>query len=163
VAPEKLLVAVDGCSVSVFGLPLRAMAEAYARLATAPRDGTPRERALARIRDAMARFPRLVGGEGRFGTLLTEGTAGRCVAKGGAEGLECVALPERGLGVALKCEDGQARGVGAATLAVLERLGALNDGERERLAAARRPIVRNAAGLEVGSLEAVVREAHAVA
>ncbi|MBI1795716.1 MAG: asparaginase [Candidatus Eisenbacteria bacterium] len=155
--PDALAVAVDGCSVSVFGLPLSGMARAYARLAAAREDGDARERALARIRGAMCRHPRAVGGEGRFSTVLMERTGGRIVAKGGAEGLECAGIPERGLGLALKAEDGAARGVGPATLALLELLGDLTEAEIAALRESRRPIVHNHAGLEVGSLEAVVK------
>jgi L-asparaginase II len=156
-SPDTLAVAVDGCSVSVFGLPLSGMARAYARLASARADGDPREQALARIRGAMSAHPRAVGGEGRFSTVLMERTGGRLVAKGGAEGLECVGIPGRGLGLALKSEDGQARGVGPATLALLDQLGDLSEAEIEALEESRRPIVHNHAGLEVGSLEAVVK------
>jgi L-asparaginase II len=44
------------------------------------------------------------------------------IAKGGAEGLLCAAGP-RGLGVAVKIEDGNGRAVGPATAAFLTRLG----------------------------------------
>ena len=157
VGVDSLSVAVDGCGVSVFGLPLAGMARAYARLAVAAADGDQRERALSRIRSAMSAFPQAVGGEGRFSTALMEATDGRLVAKGGAEGLECVGLPARRLGVALKCEDGQARGLAPATLALLECLGELKREELERLSASRRPVITNHTGLEVGSLEAVVK------
>ena len=157
VASELLAVAVDGCSASVFGLPLTGMARAYARLAAASPEGDVRERALSRIRGAMCAFPQAVGGEGRFSTALMEATRGRLVAKGGAEGLECVGLPARRLGVAVKCEDGQARGIAPATVALLEQLGELRDDELERLATSRRPVITNHAGLEVGTLEAVVK------
>jgi L-asparaginase II len=105
----------------------------------------------------MCAFPRAVGGEGRFSSDLMEATHGRLVAKGGAEGLECVGLPARRLGVALKCEDGQARSIAPATLALLEQLGELKDDELERLATSRHPVITNHAGLEVGRLEAVVK------
>jgi len=157
VDPAAVAVAVDGCSVCVFGLPLTAMARGYALLSAARADGDPRERALDRIRSAMQRFPHAVGGNGRFSTALTEASGGRWVAKGGAEGLECVGLPARGLGLALKCEDGQMRGVPPAVIAVLEQLGEITPPELERLRDWRRPIVRNHAGLEVGCLETSIR------
>src|SRR5439155_569103 len=94
------------------------MAQAYARLAAAPAAGDARDRALARIRGAMSTFPLAIGGEGRLSTMLMQASAGRLVAKGGAEGLQCVAIPHRGLGIALKCEDGAGRAVGPATIAV---------------------------------------------
>ena len=155
-APERLAVATDGCSASVFGLPLASMARAYASLAAAEPGGSPRERVLYRIRSAMAAYPMAVGGEGRFSTLLMQRTGGRMIAKGGAEGLECVALPARKLGLAIKCEDGHARAQAPATLALLELLGELSADELAGLGDARRPVVKNHAGLEVGLLEAVV-------
>jgi L-asparaginase II len=157
VAPESLAVAVDGCNVSVFGLPLSAMARGYARLAAASAAGDERERALHRIRAAMCAHPWAVGGAGRFSTVLMERTGGRLVAKGGAEGLELVGIPARRLGVALKSEDGQARGVGPATVALLEQLGELPAAELAQLPDWRRPLIHNHAGVEVGALEAVVR------
>jgi len=157
VTAESMETAVDGCSVPVFGLPLAAMARAYARLAAATPEGDARSRALDRIRRAMCSHPRAVGGEGRFSTALMERTGGRLVAKGGAEGLECVGLPARRLGVALKSEDGAARGLAPATIALLEHLDELTDAERSGLSASRRPVVTNHAGLEVGALEAVIK------
>jgi L-asparaginase II len=155
--PEALAVAVDGCNVSVFGLPLAAMARGYARLAAASATGDARERALHRIRGAMCAHPWAVGGAGRFSTVLMERTGGRLVAKGGAEGLECVGIPARRLGVALKCEDGQARAMAPATVALLEQLGELPAGELAQLSEWRRPLIHNCAGVEVGALEAVIR------
>ena len=155
-AAEAVALAVDGCSVSVFGLPLVAMATGYARLASARADGSPREQALARIRTAMGGHPFAVGGHDRFDTELMTATGGRMIAKVGAEGLECVAIVERGLGLAVKCEDGSARAAGPATLAVLDRLGLLAVSERERLAAAHRPTVASVRGRVVGTIEAVI-------
>lgn len=154
VPAESLAVGVDGCSVSVFGVPLPAMARAYARLAAARAAGDARERALARVREAMRRWPRATGGTGRLSTELMERTGSRLVAKGGAEGLECVALPERGRGLAIKCEDGQSRGIGPALVGLLEQLGVLGGDEIARLAELRRPVIRNHAGVEAGAFTA---------
>lgn len=156
-AAGELLVAVDGCSASVFALPLGAMARGYACLAAAADDGDARARALARIRRAMLRYPRAVSGAGRLSNELTEKSEGRVLAKGGAEGLKCLALPERGLGVALKCVDGQARALGPAVVAVLERLEALDAERLSALAEWREPVMKNAAGIEVGTLRAEIR------
>jgi L-asparaginase II len=157
VAPESLAVGVDGCNVCVFGLALGGMARAYARLAAARGDGDPRERGLARIRDAMRAWPRATGGAGRLSAELMERTSGRLVAKGGAEGLECVGLPERGLGLALKCEDGQARGIGPVLMGLLEHLEWLTTDDLAKLADLRRPVIRNHVGAEVGTLTAEIR------
>lgn len=152
--PEALLVGVDGCSVSVFGMPVSAMARAYARLGAAKGSGDAREQALARIRGAMLAHPLATGGQGRFSTALMERTHGRIVAKGGAEGLECLALPERRLGLAFKCVDGESRAIPPAVIAVLEHLGVLDPGMLDSLEEFRRPKLHNHAGLEVGSIDA---------
>ena len=149
----EVAVAVDGCNACVFGVPLRAMALGYARFAAAAAIGDARARALARIRAAMIAHPWATGGAGRLSTELMERTGGRLVSKGGAEGLECIGVPERRLGLAIKCEDGQARGLAPAAIALLERLGVLGEVEGARLLSLRRPVVRNYVGLEVGTLE----------
>jgi L-asparaginase II len=155
--PGAVEVAVDGCGVSVFGLPLTAMARGYAVFAAARPEGSARERALDRIRRAMIHFPQAVGGRERFSTALMEAGAGRWVAKGGAEGLECAGIPARGLGLAVKCEDGQSRGVAPALVALLAHLGEIAPPELERMRELGHPVIRNSAGLEVGALETSIR------
>lgn len=159
VPAASLEAGTDGCNLPVFALPITAMARGYARLAAARPDAADaRTRALARIAKAMGGYPRTVEGDGRTATQLMAATSGRVVAKGGAEGLLLVALTERGLGVAIKCEDGASRALAPAALSVLERLGAVGGHEPAALAALRRPVVRNAVGAEVGVLEPALRE-----
>lgn len=154
VLPESMGLAIDGCSVPVFSLPLEAMARGYAVLAAARPGGDTRERSLDRIRGAMTAFPVAVEGTGRLSTTLMQTTRGRLVAKGGAEGLQLVGLVDRGVGVAVRCEDGSARAVSPGTCAVLERLRALEPSERESLASYARPELSNVAGAHVGWIEA---------
>ena len=71
--PEAVAVAVDGCSVSVFGLPLESHG---ARLRAAGRRHVSRRpiasgRSLASVAPCR-RFPRAAGGAGRFSTALME-------------------------------------------------------------------------------------------
>jgi L-asparaginase II len=162
-APESLAVGVDGCSVSVFGAPLSAMARSFARLAAARPGSDVRETALNRIRGAMLEFPVATGGDARFSTVLMQAAQGRLVAKGGAEGLECVGVPARGLGVALKCEDGGTRAVAPAVVALLDKLGLLDAEALALLETWRAPVIKNVAGLEVGRLEPQLLELQPIA
>lgn len=155
---DRVLTAVDGCSVVVFGLSLHAMARGYARLATARDTGDARERALARIRNAMTAFPVAVEGAGRLSTDLMNAARGILVAKGGAEGLQLIGVPQPGLGIALKCEDGASRPLGPAAVAVLDRLGLMDESLRSALEPHRRPVVLNAAGIVTGHLEVAIHE-----
>ncbi|HEY6195939.1 MAG TPA: asparaginase [Candidatus Eisenbacteria bacterium] len=155
VAPESVATGIDGCGVPVFGVPLCRMAQGYARLAEAVvRGGDARARALQRIGRAMMAEPVVVEGVGRLATDLMLAAGGRIVAKSGAEGLLLVADTARAQGIALKVEDGAMRAMGPAAVELLLALGALSAGEAAGLGAHRRPPVTNAAGLEVGWLEA---------
>jgi L-asparaginase II len=158
VPAATLSTGVDGCGAVTFGLPIAAMARAFARLGTARSGGDAREAALARIRSAMVRYPLTVSGAGELTARLMQIGGGRIVAKGGAEGLQCLALPERRLGLVLKAEDGAARAMGPAVAAVLDLLDVLDGEARAAMEEFRRPVVRNCAGDEVGSLEATIRQ-----
>jgi L-asparaginase II len=159
IAPGSIPTAVDGCSLVVYALPLQAMARGYATLAAASRSGgtDARSAAMARIVGAMTAYPRAVEGRGRLSTALMEATKGRLLAKCGAEGLQLVALLDRGQGLAVKCVDGAQRATGPAVVAVLEQLGVLSEEEIEALANERRMPLRNAAGLDVGHVIADLR------
>jgi L-asparaginase II len=111
-----LLHAVDGCTVVCFGLPLIAMATAYARF------GASSAPAPSRLRQAMMTHPHLVAGTGRFCTDLMRAMPGQIVAKVGAEGVYSAALPAKGVGIALKVEDGDSRAAPVALHAVLTQL-----------------------------------------
>ncbi|HET7636081.1 MAG TPA: asparaginase, partial [Candidatus Limnocylindria bacterium] len=116
----KIRVGTDGCGAPTFAVPLSAAARAFARLAdpSTMDDGRLAD-ALRRIRDAMMAHPELVGGERRrLDTALMRAEPRRFVAKGGAEGMEAVALLPGAveaaaggpLGLALKIEDGDPAG-----------------------------------------------------
>jgi L-asparaginase II len=110
VAPKDLGVAVDGCGVACYALPLRNMALAYTRL-----DGP--------ILEAMLHHPELIAGTGRPCTEMMRGHPGRVVTKVGAEGVYSALLVREGLGVALKVVDGHSLASALAIAAVLTELG----------------------------------------
>jgi L-asparaginase II len=111
--PADLPAAVDGCGVVTFALPLERMAFAFSRLESLD--------AGARVAAAMRAYPELVRGPGAADTELMRLRTG-WTAKGGAEGVLCAAGPG-GLGVALKCEDGNGRALAPALAAFLGELG----------------------------------------
>ncbi|NAZ37540.1 asparaginase [Rubellimicrobium sp. CFH 75288] len=122
--------AIDGCSAPNFACTLQGLARAAAGFAApegqeiAPRAAEARRRLVA----AMMAHPHLVAGEGRACTDLMRAAPGRVAAKTGAEGVYLAILPERGLGLALKAEDGATRAAEAAVAALLEHLGAVERG-----------------------------------
>ncbi len=150
IAPYDIEQSVDGCGVVAFGLPLHAMARAFARLGAAAARG---EEVPARILGAMRLKPFLVGGTDRFDTILIEETRGRVIPKVGAEGVHCVTIPDAGLGFAIKVEDGAARAQHPAVLRLLQHLGAIPEGLPSRLASFLRTPVQNTRGEVVGEVE----------
>jgi len=103
-------VAVDGCGVACFALPLRNMALAYTRIPPP-------------ILEAMVVHPELIAGEGRPCTEMMRAHPGRVVAKVGAEGVYSAFLIREALGVTLKVEDGHSFASALAIAAVLAELG----------------------------------------
>jgi L-asparaginase II len=146
---KKIVQAVDGCGVVVFGMTLERMARAYSRFAIAAARG---EEFPRRVVDAMSNHAFLVGGTDRFDSALISETEGRVVSKVGAEGVHCALLTERGIGVAVKVEDGAQRAQVPALLRLLQELDALPTPLSPRLADWMRRPVKNTRGESVGEV-----------
>ncbi len=115
---------IDGCGIPVFSVPLERLALAMARLVD-PVD-LPDDLAAAspRIVDA-AQDAWWVSGTGRTETVVTAAAHQPVVIKTGAEGVFMAALPERGLGLVVKADDGASRASQPAIKALLRHLGVL--------------------------------------
>jgi L-asparaginase II len=144
--------AVDGCSVPTWAMPLDRLALAFARFGTGHGLPPERARAAARLRAACAANPWYVAGTGRFCTAIMQRFGQRVFVKTGAEGVFCGALPEQGLGVAVKCDDGATRAAEVITAALIARLLPMRADERTALAGFVQPPLRNWNGREVGLL-----------
>ena len=142
----------DGCSIPTYAVPLKNLAIGFARMATGNGLSADRASAAKRLFAACMAEPRYVAGTGRFDTVLMKATPGRIFVKGGAEGVHCAAIPELGLGIALKCDDGQGRASEVAVAAVLTRLFAHDGAVQAALADLVRPVIKNWNGIHVGDL-----------
>ncbi len=118
--------AIDGCSAPNFATSLKGLAQAMAFFANAHNGSSKREKAAVRLRDAMASHPDLVAGEGRSCTELMRAMEGQVTIKTGAEAVFAAIIPELGLGVAVKIDDGAGRASEATIAAILVRLGVLS-------------------------------------
>jgi L-asparaginase II len=146
-APE----AVDGCSAPTLGLPLRALAMAMVRFASAASLPAHRVSAIDRLRDAWGRHPYLIGGRTSLDTRVIQ-TAPGVLLKGGAEGCGVAVLLRPRLAVAIKIEDGAGRARDVAVLALLHHLGVLDAVRWHGLKPLAVPLIRNCAGIPVGML-----------
>jgi L-asparaginase II len=145
--------AVDGCSVPTWALPLKALALAFARFGCGQGLAPERAKAAARLRAACAMHPWHVAGTGRFCTGIMQRLGARVFVKTGAEGVFCGALPEQGIGIAIKCDDGGGRAAEVTMAATLWRLLDA-DADRAALEPFVRPTLRNWNGTVVGGLRA---------
>jgi len=145
----------DGCSIPTYGIPLRHLALAFARFGTGVGLRAGQARAARRLRQAVAASPFMVGGADRLDTIVMQRLGERVFCKVGAEGMYCAALPERGLGVAIKIRDGNnARAAEVVMAAVIEALVRLDADETEFMHGRSDARLRNWNGIEVGALRA---------
>ncbi|WP_181707718.1 asparaginase [Chthonobacter rhizosphaerae] len=144
----------DGCSIPTFAVPLKAIAHGFARFVTGTGLSATRKAACDRLRAAAAAEPFQVAGTGRFCTRAMEILGARAFVKTGAEGVFTAALPETGLGVAIKIDDGAARASEVAVAALLVDILGIDGGDPvgERMRALVRPQIRNWAGERCGEV-----------
>ena len=143
---------IDGCSIPTHAIPLLALARGFARLGTGHGLSQERRNAAARIRAAVAAHPLTVAGRGRFDTEVMSLLGARVFTKSGAEGVFCAALPEAGLGLAVKADDGAGRAAQVMIAVLIRRFGGFDDETTARLARFVSPRLLNWNGVEVGLL-----------
>jgi L-asparaginase II len=162
VAVTDMAVGVDGCGVPVFGITVKAMALAYARLVSPPESFDQKTRAACeRIVRVMSTYPELIGGTSdRLDTALMRAAPQRLVSKVGAEGVYTAGIKPseewpHGLGVALKIEDGDdKRARPTVVIESLRQLGVLRDESLEAVAKYAFFPVKNRPGDVVGEISA---------
>jgi len=130
---EKIATGIDGCGVVVFGMPVYNMALTFARLADPDQLPEAKGKAVRRITAAMMAYPEMIGGTGRLCTDLMAHTNGKLFAKSGAEGVYTVGIPDRKIGIAVKIDDGNSRGIGCVIIEVLKQLDIIDSKELEAL------------------------------
>lgn len=143
--------AIDGCSAPNLAISVTGLARAMARIAAAETALTGARRdAAIRLRSAMAMHPFEVAGEGRACTEMMRAGEGRFAVKTGAEGAFIAIIPGKGLGVALKIDDGNTAAAESAMAGVLVALGEL-DAADPRVSRWLHPQEVNRRGITCGS------------
>ena len=140
---------VDGCGIPVAGLPLEPLALAFARFGTGTGLELNRRAAVERIYHAMHHEPFMVAGTKRWCTRAMKAGDGAFIVKTGAEGVYCGAVPEVGVGIALKIDDGASRAAECVMGTVLSGLDCLTEEQSLDLIGS---TVFNVAGREVGEI-----------
>ena len=141
VEPGDVELGIDGCSAPNFAIPLYNAALGLARLADPTDLEDSRQTACRQITTAMMTHPEMIAGPKGFDTRLMQALGPILAAKGGAEGYQGLAilpgsrLGARGVGIAFKISDGDARGRNRAAVAleVLRQLDVINPDQLDSL------------------------------
>lgn len=161
---NEIYIGIDGCSVPVFGVPLRNAGWSFASLCDPSELAPQRAQACRRITSAMINAPEMVSGPGQFDTELMKVGRGNIIAKGGAEGYQSIGLlpgafgnDSPALGIVYKIADGDSimRARPLVGIEILRQLGALDDEQIQALSAFYTRPIKNWRKLDVGELKPV--------
>jgi L-asparaginase II len=139
---------IDGCGLTTYGTPLAAIARAFAAASADP--------AFRRCQDAMAAYPHLVAGTGRFDTALLGAVGARLTAKIGGAAVWAAVIRPGGHGISIKLESGTFDAIPVVAIAALQRLGGLDGDLPEALQPFAHLTLRNWAGTAVGETSAEI-------
>jgi L-asparaginase II len=141
----------DGCNAPNVGMPLTRLAWLWAQFGSARSDGPDEQHAMSALADAMMAHPEMYSGPTRADNAITRIGHGRWVSKTGADGVRCVGIRERELGIALKLADGNSLAADAVIIEVMRQLNVISSAEYDELRAWAGPVIRNYVGKEVGA------------
>ncbi|MEA4920671.1 MAG: asparaginase [Clostridiaceae bacterium] len=128
---EKIILGTDGCGVPVHALPLYNFAWGVARMSRPETLGQKRAAYAGRIISAMMHYPAMTSGTGRIDKALMETFKGSLFAKSGAAGYYIVGLKDKGIGIAVKIDDGNGDVRNMAVVEVLRQLGVITVNEQK--------------------------------
>ncbi|MFK8081450.1 MAG: asparaginase [Granulosicoccus sp.] len=143
----------DGCAVPSVAMPLQRIALAMARFGDASSFDGERRAAVERIHGAVSTHPYMVAGKERLCTALMEILSPDILVKVGAAGVYTAIVPEHGLGIALKIDDGHDGAARVALGAVLNTLGVLPSDKAQLLNEYFMPSINNSRGETIGRYE----------
>lgn len=112
----------DGCGIPALALPLKNIALGFSKFATTEKQAPQRAQAMHRVTSAIAEHPMNIAGTDRACTTVVSASAGEVIVKTGAEGVFAGFIPARGIGFALKIDDGASRAAETALGGVLAKL-----------------------------------------
>lgn len=149
---EAIKVGMDGCGAPTLFLPLLSLARGFANLTNPQGQSAVRTGACQTLLRAITAHPDVLAGEGRICTALIRALPGAIYTKNGAEGVYAFGLPGRGIGAAIKIDDGRQRGYFPVVIELLGALGVFPDGIPESLRMFQSVPVRNTLKVPVGEV-----------
>ncbi|MFK7994983.1 MAG: asparaginase [Granulosicoccus sp.] len=143
----------DGCAIPSVAMPLQRIALAMARFGDPSYFGGERRTAVEKVHAAVTAHPYLVAGKERLCTALMDILAPDILVKVGAAGVYTAVIPQHGLGLALKIDDGHDGAARVALGAILNTLGVLPSDKAKALTEYFMPSINNSRGENIGRFE----------
>ncbi len=147
---DDVVSGTDGCTLPTYFLTLQQAAWLYARLGHGQGSGYKYGDCFEFIKKAMVTYPKVIRGSGTFCTDLLNYSEGRAIGKIGAEGVYCIAIPEKKLGVCIKMSDGHPWSSYPVAVRVLEEFEILDRKTVKKLEKWALPPVKDDKGNDVG-------------
>ena len=125
--------ALERCGMPAYPVSLTELARGMANLA----EWSQRwDTASALLVSSIRRFPELLAGPKRLSTLICRHSDGEIIVKGGSEGVFSGLMPSKGLGLAMKIDDGAQRAADCLLVQLINSLfpGALKDPTMQKYA-----------------------------
>ncbi len=147
---------IDGCSAPNWAIPLKNLALGFAKFTNSDHSDQLSQKwskSAATIVAAVKSAPEMVAGTNSFCTQIMKSIP-RLIAKSGAEGVYCGAIPDAGIGIALKCDDGASRAAEVIFAKILSSLSTWNEEERTILLGYSQKKLQNLNGITIGELRA---------
>ena len=123
----------DGCGLPAIYMPMLKLAQAFSRFATPETQPGARGSSMIKILSSLAQHPEMIAGSERCCTSVIKETKGKVIVKTGAEAVFAGVIPHLKLGFALKIDDGATRASEVALGALLTKISAINDQEKQNL------------------------------
>lgn len=147
---EKIPIAVDGCGVPTYFLPLRNLALMYRKLIS------EEDEFLRVVATAMTLNPYQIAGRNRFDTDFITAMGGKGISKVGNDGVRALGLRgEDGkyYGIAIKVPSGKNEVSAYMAVMILKHLKLVGESVISRLEKYDNPKLKNYAGVEYGRVE----------
>ena len=143
-------IGVDGCGIPTIALPISQIARLYSHLAAGRNGDSKYSETLEKIAQAMKSNPLMINGDKEFCSDLIACSRGKALGKVGAEGVYCIAVPEKQIGICIKISDGNERAVYPVASHLLNQLGILDDEMLQQLTKWVEPPLKNHKGKLIG-------------
>lgn len=150
----KIRKGVDGCGAPVYAIPLENAALAYANICNENFSEGKYRKSQNYVLSAMTMYPKVIAGKGRIDSEIMKRFGDRVVCKIGAEGVYCAGIIGKGIGIAIKIDDGNSRAIGPVFLELLLKLKIITMEEINELKDFWRPLILNNKGENVGEIKA---------